>query len=83
MSFSADDSHGPLFAERLAAASIHKLQQLAEVDPRRLETISQRHYPFGVCPAAPILLEHSTLGASPIGIITPEKPSWWLKQHKP
>ncbi len=34
-------------AERLSAAGIHKLQQLTEVDPRRLESIAQRHYPFG------------------------------------
>ena len=38
---------GPLIAQRLAAAGVHKLRQLAEVEPRRLESLAQRHYPFG------------------------------------
>jgi hypothetical protein len=38
---------GPLIAQRLAAAGVHKLRQLAEVEPRRLEALAQRHYPFG------------------------------------
>ena len=38
---------GSLLAERLAAAGIHHLRKLQEADPRRIETVTQRHYPFG------------------------------------
>ena len=38
---------GPQIAQRLAAAGVHKLSQLAAVEPRRLEAMAQRHYPFG------------------------------------
>ena len=38
---------GPLLAGRLAEAGLTKLAQLAGADPRRLETICQRNYPFG------------------------------------
>lgn len=38
---------GPLIAQRLAAAGVTTLQQLAEIEPRRLEALAQRHYPFG------------------------------------
>ena len=34
-------------AERLAEAGVHSLRQLAAVDPRRLENMAQRHFPFG------------------------------------
>lgn len=42
---------GPLIAQRLAAAGVTKLQQLDEIEPRRLEALAQRHYPFGACAA--------------------------------
>jgi predicted flap endonuclease-1-like 5' DNA nuclease len=45
---------GPLIAQRLAAAGVNKLRQLAEVDPRRLEALAQRHYPFGGCWVPPL-----------------------------
>ena len=38
---------GPLIAQRLAAQGIHSLRQLAAVEPRKLESLAQRHYPFG------------------------------------
>ena len=38
---------GPQAARRLAAAGVQSLRQLAQVDPRRLESICQRNYPFG------------------------------------
>jgi hypothetical protein len=38
---------GPLIAQRLAAAGVHSLRQLAAVEPRRLESMAQRHFPFG------------------------------------
>ncbi|PSC72622.1 putative ATP-dependent DNA helicase HFM1 [Micractinium conductrix] len=38
---------GPQIAAKLAAAGVTKLRQLAEIEPRRLEAIAQRHYPFG------------------------------------
>ena len=38
---------GSLLAERLAAAGIDHLRKLQDADPRRIETITQRHYPFG------------------------------------
>ncbi|KAL4857947.1 ATP-dependent DNA helicase MER3 [Chlorella vulgaris] len=37
---------GPLIAQRLAAAGVHTLKQLEGVEPRRLEALAQRHYPF-------------------------------------
>ena len=38
---------GSLLADRLAAAGIDHLRKLQEADPRRIETVTQRHYPFG------------------------------------
>lgn len=38
---------GSLLAERLAAAGIDQLRKLQEADPRRIEAVTQRHYPFG------------------------------------
>lgn len=38
---------GPQIAQRLADAGVSKLRQLAEVEPRRLESLAQRRYPFG------------------------------------
>lgn len=38
---------GNLLADRLAAAGIDHLLKLEGADPRRIETITQRHYPFG------------------------------------
>lgn len=38
---------GKLLSERLHAAGMSSLRQLAAVDPRRIEATTQRHYPFG------------------------------------
>jgi ATP-dependent DNA helicase HFM1/MER3 len=38
---------GRLLAQRLKAAGAGTLRQLAVLDPRRIETITQRNYPFG------------------------------------
>ena len=38
---------GSLLADRLAAAGFDHLQKLQDTDPRRIETVTQRHYPFG------------------------------------
>ena len=38
---------GRLLAQRLKAAGAGTLRQLAALDPRRIETITQRNYPFG------------------------------------
>jgi len=38
---------GSLLADRLAAAGIDHLRKLQDTDPRRIETVTQRHYPFG------------------------------------
>lgn len=38
---------GPVIAERLAGCGIHTLRQAAEIDPRRLETLAQKAYPWG------------------------------------
>jgi len=38
---------GDVTAERLAAGGVHTLRQLAAVEPRRLESIAQRPYPWG------------------------------------
>lgn len=38
---------GKLLADRLADAGIDHLVKLESADPRRIETITQRHYPFG------------------------------------
>ncbi len=38
---------GKQHSSRLAGAGIKTLRQLAELDPRRLEAIVQRSYPFG------------------------------------
>ncbi len=37
---------GPQIAQRLADAGVSKLRQLAEVEPRRLESLAQRRYPL-------------------------------------
>lgn len=39
---------GSLLADRLAAAGLDHLRKLQDTDPRRLETVTQRHYPFGM-----------------------------------
>ncbi|DBB06327.1 TPA: Sec63 [Trebouxia sp. C0004] len=38
---------GSLLADRLVAAGIDHLRKLQDTDPRRIETVTQRHYPFG------------------------------------
>jgi len=38
---------GKLLSERLHAAGLGSLRQLAAADPRRIEAVTQRHYPFG------------------------------------
>ena len=38
---------GKLLSERLHAAGMSSLRQLAAADPRRIEATTQRHYPFG------------------------------------
>jgi hypothetical protein len=38
---------GKLLSERLHAAGLASLRQLAAADPRRIEAVTQRHYPFG------------------------------------
>ena len=38
---------GSLLADRLVAAGIDHLHKLQAIDPRRIETVTQRHYPFG------------------------------------
>ena len=40
---------GSLLTDRLAAAGIDQLRKLQDTDPRRIETVTQRHYPFGEC----------------------------------
>ena len=39
---------GKLLAERLAGAGATNLRDLATLDARRIEAITQRNYPFGV-----------------------------------
>lgn len=39
---------GRLLGDRLAGAGLGKLRQLEAADPRRIEAITQRHFPFGV-----------------------------------
>ena len=39
---------GKLLAERLAAAGVCGLRELAALDARRIEALTQRNYPFGV-----------------------------------
>ena len=41
----------PPIPQRLAAAGVSKLAQLAAIEPRRLENLAQRHYPFGEQPS--------------------------------
>ena len=41
---------GRLLGDRLAGAGLGKLRQLAAADPRRIEAITQRNFPFGVLP---------------------------------
>jgi ATP-dependent DNA helicase HFM1/MER3 len=38
---------GKLLGERLAAAGLGKLRALAAAEPRRIEAVTQRHFPFG------------------------------------
>ncbi len=38
---------GRLLSERLAAAGIGRLRALEAADPRLIESVTQRHYPFG------------------------------------
>ena len=38
---------GKLLSERLHAAGMSSLRQLAAAEPRRIEATTQRHYPFG------------------------------------
>lgn len=38
---------GKLLSERLAKAGIGKLKQLIQADPRRIETATQKNFPFG------------------------------------
>jgi ATP-dependent DNA helicase HFM1/MER3 len=38
---------GRQLAERLATAGMGSLKQLAKADPRRIEAVTQRNYPFG------------------------------------
>ena len=38
---------GPVIAERLAGCGINTLRQVVETDPRRLETLAQKAYPWG------------------------------------
>ena len=45
---------GRLLAQRLQAAGAGTLRQLAVLDPRRIETITQRNYPFGACKKVPL-----------------------------
>ena len=39
---------GRLLGDRLAGAGMGTLRQLEAADPRRIEAITQRHFPFGV-----------------------------------
>lgn len=38
---------GKQICKLLAAAKLGKLRQLAAADPRKIEAVTQRHYPFG------------------------------------
>ena len=38
---------GKLLSERLHGAGLGSLRQLAAADPRRIEAVTQRHFPFG------------------------------------
>ncbi len=38
---------GKQTSKLLAAAKLGKLRQLAAADPRKIEAVTQRHYPFG------------------------------------
>ena len=48
-------SAGKQLAERLAAAGVGGLRDLDALDPRRIEAITQRNYPFGAL-SPPLLL---------------------------
>ena len=62
---------GKLLGERLAAAGLGKLRALAAADPRRIEAVTQRHYPFG----APVA--HSCLSeAAPVHLSSVSSTSW-------
>ena len=38
---------GPLLSSRLRAAGLSSLAQLQIADPRRIENVCQKHFPFG------------------------------------
>ena len=38
---------GKLLSERLKKGGIGKLKQLIEADPRKIEAVTQKHFPFG------------------------------------
>ena len=38
---------GKLLGDRLAKGGIGKLRQLAEADPRKIESLAMKNYPFG------------------------------------
>lgn len=38
---------GKLLSGRLRGAGVHTLHQLLALDPRRIESITQKNYPFG------------------------------------
>jgi ATP-dependent DNA helicase HFM1/MER3 len=38
---------GKLLSERLAAAGLGKLRELETADARKIESVTQRNYPFG------------------------------------
>jgi hypothetical protein len=40
---------GKLLSDRLAAAGLGSFKALLEADPRRVEAVTQRNYPFGGC----------------------------------
>ncbi|KAL4421686.1 hypothetical protein ABPG77_010630 [Micractinium sp. CCAP 211/92] len=68
---------GPQIAQRLADAGVSKLRQLAEVEPRRLESLAQRRYPFGnemhaalaQCLPPPISLQCLPVAWLPSGLV--------------
>lgn len=49
---------GKLLSERLHAAGLSTLRELAAADPRRIEAVTQRHYPFGSAHAVAFTLMH-------------------------
>ncbi|KAK9831896.1 hypothetical protein WJX81_006765 [Elliptochloris bilobata] len=71
---------GKLLSERLHAAGLSPLRQLAAADPRRIEATTQRHFPFGnqvvqqLCRMMPppIELKLTLLGQRPGGLVEVE-----------